>query len=142
MTTKLVITVAALMLVSGSEAQKIKLLEPQCKPGFSDVYPKFVYPYYYKCSSEGKVVIDHEISDSITKNYQDDIEKKRKLYWALRTRVLTDQEMAEVERLDLMLIIPYDMPFKESEKRAEFNAALLQQFRIRDIARRGCKEVQ
>lgn len=65
---------------------------------------------------------------------------KKKLYWALRTRVLTDKEMAEVESFDYWLLVDGWRPYDEAVKIAEFNQALLQQYKIRDIAAKaqGC----
>lgn len=51
------------------------------------------------------------------------------LYWALRSRVLTDQEMQQVEEYDYRLTIG-DNPYNELEKRREFNDALLAQFKL------------
>lgn len=67
--------------------------------------------------------------------------KKSELYWALRTRVLTDAEMAEVEQYDYNLLTRTMEPYMPSEVKAEFNQALLIQYKIRDIAHRAraCK---
>ncbi len=66
--------------------------------------------------------------------------RKEKLYWALRTRPLTDEEMGQVAEFDYHLTVRMiaisetsasSESYKENEKRREFNDALLQQFRIR-----------
>lgn len=59
---------------------------------------------------------------------------KRELFWALRSRVLTGDEMAEVGRLGDRLNIESYVPYNPKEKSDELNAALLQQFRLRAIA--------
>jgi predicted DCC family thiol-disulfide oxidoreductase YuxK len=67
-------------------------------------------------------------------------EKKRlSLYFALRSRVLTDEEMQLVERMDIHLVIEPGRAYYEKEMVAEFNAALLQQFKLRLAAERAAK---
>jgi hypothetical protein len=61
------------------------------------------------------------------------------LYWALRSRVLTDEEMAEVERYGDCLNIQNGMSYSAEAKARELNNALLQQFRLREIARAAAK---
>lgn len=57
--------------------------------------------------------------------------KNEELYWALRTRVLTPEEMEEVKRQDYSLLVRTGQSFREAEIRKIFNDALLQQFMIR-----------
>jgi hypothetical protein len=59
---------------------------------------------------------------------------RRELWWALRSRTLTDDEMAEVKQMGIYLTVGDGQPFKEEEKMRELNDALLQQYRLRDIA--------
>lgn len=60
--------------------------------------------------------------------------RRRNLYWALRSRVLSEEEMAEVgrwgDRLNIEPMVSYSAP----EKARELNDALLQQFRLRAAA--------
>jgi hypothetical protein len=59
---------------------------------------------------------------------------RRELWWALRSRPLTDDEMAEVKQMGIYLTVGDGQPFKEEEKMRELNDAMLQQYRLRDIA--------
>jgi hypothetical protein len=61
------------------------------------------------------------------------------LYWALRSRVLTEEEMAEVERYGDRLNIQNGVSYTAEAKARELNNALLQQFRLREIARTAGK---
>lgn len=75
----------------------------------------------------GKYVIDQEATTDLQKR-----EKHRHdLYWALRSRPLSVKEMAEVKQYGISLVLDNGVSYRESEKIAEFNAALLQQFNIR-----------
>lgn len=56
---------------------------------------------------------------------------KRDLYWALRSRILTDEEMARVKSYGVNLIIESMVPFRTEDKQRELNEALLQQFNMR-----------
>lgn len=62
-------------------------------------------------------------------------EARRSLFWALRSRVLTEVEMAEVARLGDNLNRYYGEPYNETEKMRQLNDAILQQFRLRAVAR-------
>jgi hypothetical protein len=59
---------------------------------------------------------------------------RRDLYWALRSRVLTEEEMTEVERYGKYVNIDPNTPYYAEEKERELNAALLQQFQLRATA--------
>lgn len=59
---------------------------------------------------------------------------RRGLYWALRSRVLTEDEMKEVDRYGDSLNIEMMVSYNEGEKKRELNDALLQQFRLRRAA--------
>ncbi len=71
-------------------------------------------------------------------------ERREELYWAIRTRVLTDAEMKEVVDMGIGLCIrmvvrpdgmsSYGGGYSELEKIKELNEALLQQFKLRHIA--------
>lgn len=86
----------------------------------------------YRCTEEGKLVIDDEAVQSQRQRHH----REKKLYEALRTRVLTDKEMAEV--LDIGWSITLDWmnsgiswPYKEEERRREFDEAIYQQTKLR-----------
>jgi len=63
--------------------------------------------------------------------------RKRALYFALRSRVLKEEEMQEVEQWDYLLLVPERVSYSPIEVKTEFNAALLQQFKIRRAAESG-----
>jgi hypothetical protein len=60
---------------------------------------------------------------------------KDELVFALRSRVLTDQEMAEVKVQGVNLLIRPNTPYYQEEKDREFNELLLQQARLRAAER-------
>lgn len=69
------------------------------------------------------------------------------LYWALRTRVLTDKEMEEVRANDYLIVIKMryngcgsynSFTYRDEEARREFNEALMMQMKIR-LMFKGCK---
>ena len=57
--------------------------------------------------------------------------RKRELFWALRSRILTEQEMEEVTFYGKYINIEPDVCYNQTEKYMELNAALLQQFKMR-----------
>jgi hypothetical protein len=78
------------------------------------------------------------IVDEAAMNYLAEIEKHRRdLYWALRSRVLTDAEMLEVEGYGDRLNIQPMVSYNAEEKKREMNDALLQQFKLRLAAERA-----
>lgn len=84
----------------------------------------------YLCTAEGKLVIDKDlvqITQKLDKKHDD-------LYWALRTRVLTDDEMAQVRRSGTALLMHGGETYSVSELEREFNGALLLQFQMRLVA--------
>ena len=58
---------------------------------------------------------------------------RRALYWALRTRVLTTEEMAAVEAMDYYITVEPCVAYYEADKRREFGDALLNQFKMRTL---------
>jgi hypothetical protein len=58
---------------------------------------------------------------------------RRDLWWALQTRVLTQEEMAEVRGYGEMINIEPNQPFMEADKQAERNSAFLQQARLQAV---------
>jgi hypothetical protein len=84
----------------------------------------------YACSPDGKWVVDKAAMKAVA----DDDEAKKNLYWALRTRVLTDKEMEQVRQEGVDLLIHNGETFNDVEKEKELNDALVTQFRIRAIA--------
>jgi len=62
------------------------------------------------------------------------------LGFALRSRVLTDEEMAKVERLGCDIFVEDGVPYSRSEIEQLFSEALLNQFKMRYIAQEGSGE--
>lgn len=62
------------------------------------------------------------------------LRRRRDLYKALYTRVLSDSEMDEVMREDWHITTEDMVPYNELEKRREFHDAIAQQYRLRRIA--------
>lgn len=60
--------------------------------------------------------------------------KRRALFWALRSRVLSEEEMAEVTRQGRRLNVDLNVSYREDDKASELNAALLQQAKLRAVA--------
>lgn len=56
---------------------------------------------------------------------------RRNLFWALRSRVLTEDEMKRVDQYGSSLNIDLGVSFYRLEKSRELNEALLQQARLR-----------
>lgn len=80
----------------------------------------------YHCE-RGLWVIDTYAIES-EREYQED---RRKLYFALRTRILTDKEMERVRLLGIDLVVEPMESYLEANKLRELNEALLQQAELR-----------
>lgn len=74
--------------------------------------------------------IDQEAMESKARSDQ----ARRDLYWALRTRVLTADEMSRVQQMGLWLVTEENVSYYEADKQRELNDALLQQFKLRIAA--------
>lgn len=75
------------------------------------------------------------IIDEEAMKWQADHEKARRdLVWAARSRPLTDDEMAQLERSGYSIMVQPGRSFREEEVMREFNDLLLQQYRIRQAA--------
>lgn len=96
--------------------------------GYSDGYDSYI------CVS-GKWVVDLEAREGSRK----EATHRHDLYWALRTRVLAEQEMEEVRNYGTTLITEPMRAYTENAVNAELNAAYLQQFTLRQVAARGCR---
>lgn len=110
-----------------AKATKAESSKPECDPktdwAYGDGYTQ------YKCD-KGKWVVD----DEALKRLADEEKHKADLYWALRSRVLTSKEMAEVAQYGSKLLVHPMQPYFQEEIDREFNAALLQQFILRTAA--------
>jgi hypothetical protein len=80
---------------------------------------------------DGAWVIDEEADTATARHEKTRID----LYWALRSRVLTGDEMTQVLGYGLELVIQRNTPYMPNEKHEELNLALAQQFRLRTIAK-------
>jgi hypothetical protein len=77
------------------------------------------------------------VDQKIMKLTADRERHRRDLYWALRSRILTDDEMKEVEQYGDYLNIEPMVSYSSDEKKRELNDALLQQFKLRLAAERA-----
>lgn len=85
----------------------------------------------YKCTPQGTWAVDQtamEYASAETKH-------RSELYWALRTRVLTEVELDEVRRYDYGLLVHYNDPFNPVQVNREYLDALEQQFRLRALGK-------
>jgi hypothetical protein len=70
-----------------------------------------------------------------------DMERHRQeLWWALRSRPLTDAEMADVAQMGVSLTVGAGVSYREEEKMRELSDALLQQFRLKAVAAQVAKQ--
>lgn len=76
------------------------------------------------------------MDDEAMKHFGERDRHRRDLFWALRSRILTDTEMDEVARYGDDLNIESFVPYSPQEKMREMNDALLQQFKLRAAAKR------
>ena len=102
-----------------------------CGKGLNDLQ-KYIQidgiPYVCK---DGSLVINSEALKAM-----DDADKKKAdLYWALRTRVLTDDELEQVRNIGTWLVISRNMPFIEKDITEEYNNALYHQAKLRLAAK-------
>ena len=75
------------------------------------------------------------INEDAMAHKRQEYERRHELMWALRSRVLSDEEMAEVSTWGEHLNIDEGIPFSREEKMRELNSLLLQQFQLRAAAR-------
>lgn len=107
--------------------------------GASGPGPEYRWKTVLRCPS-GKIEdVPYTDKEKAEMREADDREERhrRELIWALRTRILTNKEMAEVmQRGEQLLVTPWTQFNKrevEWEVEREFNDLLLQQFRMRAI---------
>jgi hypothetical protein len=75
-------------------------------------------------------VVDHEAEE-----YLRQAESHRAaLYWALQSRLLTDEESKEVERYGDSLNTPIGVSYSSTEKKSELQNALYNQARLKILA--------
>lgn len=125
------------------ESVKIRYKWPDCAPPDNIDKSKEYWEQYLCCNFNG---INYKMFEVEPGRWQWRVNEKLErmareyeahranLYWALRSRVLTDEEMSEVERYGSSLNIQPMVSYSAHEKELELNNALLQQFRMRDIA--------
>lgn len=116
--------------IGGAKHPKPELPKGQdCIPGANESMSDGLGQY--KCSADGKWVRDEEAVERSRKHGQ----HVSDLYWALRTRVLTDKELAEVRSMgtSLMTAEPGSSNYDRDPAATQRNldSALLLQFQIR-----------
>lgn len=88
------------------------------------------FTQYKRNEDDSAWIIDEEANKSMAAHHT----RKTELAWALRTRVLTEEEMGIVASYDYHLITNSGQSYNETEVRRQFNDMLLQQFRLRAAA--------
>lgn len=81
-------------------------------------------------------------NDELTKRHEEsqiewanEQKHRRELFWALRSRILSVEEMEEVDKYGSRINIYDGVCYREKDKNEELNAALLNQFRMREAQR-------
>lgn len=105
---------------------------PDCEPGTCGSVNFGSGQYSAKEVSPGRWqwVYDEEANAWINQMQS----RRRELFWALRTRVLTNEEMAEALEHGDSLNIENMVPYTAAEKSRELNEAYYQQARLRSLA--------
>lgn len=86
----------------------------------------------YKCDPTAKRwVIDKEATERSAQDERNSTAHMESLAFALVSRVITDEEMREVESLGIDLYTRTGQAYYEKDLRERLNGALLQQFRLR-----------
>lgn len=130
------LVVVALAIAGAGKAQnKTKPVKPECDPnGFGEIGETDGYhQYIVSCSKEGKIVQVENVAAE--KDIEDTYKHYDAMYFALRSRPLTDEEMSEVERIGSALLTKPMQPFNQEDVDKRFNDAMATQYRIRAIAR-------
>jgi hypothetical protein len=139
---------------------KVSKPKPKSKPAVERKWPDTDPPIYY----EGELLLDQvsidgepyhkvevspgkwqwQVDRESIKRCQEDQHRKSELFWALRSRVLTESEMKDVEDQGDRLNTPMacsgmtiSYPGDNERRKRELNDALLAQFRLRRAA--DCK---
>lgn len=81
-----------------------------------------------KCRKDTPVVRDGQCPNC---DYRDRERAKRELLFALQSRVLSDEEMKQVEAYDWYILVINGCSYEQMEVRALFSTMLLNQFRMR-----------
>lgn len=71
------------------------------------------------------------VDEKMMKYARDREQHRQDLYWALRSRVLSDDEMREILQYGDGLNVTPNTPYYAADKAKELNEALLQQHRLR-----------
>lgn len=99
--------------------------------------PAYRRPGVYTCDPEtGKDTFDEDATADTNKMRYEIERHRHELSWALITRVLTDDEMKEVQDRGFWLLCPEGVQFREADKIKEFSDDLLQQAQLRALARK------
>lgn len=95
---------------------------------------------YWTCDKKTKLwTFDEKLTKQAADEEAEQEKKRRNLVFALRSRILTDAEMAEVASHGIYLFVGLGQSFYELDKIKEMNESLLQQFRLREARRNAEK---
>jgi hypothetical protein len=117
----------------------------KCNPAVTPIM--WVNSDTFKCTEDGKWILDKEAMDRESERQINREKRRKELYFALRSRILSDEEMGEVAKWGIELVRAESWGFgghriymasDETEKHKELNEALLQQFKLRQ-AEAKCK---
>jgi len=91
----------------------------------------------YRKAETSSVVWLYVVDQEAMQHQRDRESVREDLWWALRSRVLTDEEMSEVRRYGQSLNTPSNVCYNAHQKALELNAALAMQAELRILALRG-----
>lgn len=130
----------ALLACGCAFAQPPKKNEPRCSPNdrfiTGNIGGSLVVS---KCDPvSGKMVPAGDLTSQMYEDMDARLTHWRKLWFALRSRVLTAKEMEEVEQLGTTLFTREGVSYNEAEQEKILNDALFTQFKMRLAAEKGC----
>lgn len=104
----------------------------------SNIWRHYVNGVPYKQDEAGEWIVDKESQSRLLEYSAAENKRKDDLYFALRSRVLSSEEMAEVQRLGTQLLVRMNggmsQSYREDELEKRLNEALLQQLRLQAVA--------
>lgn len=129
----------ALLACGCAFTQPPKKTDPRCEPNDRFITGSIGGSLVVsKCDPvSGKMVPDGDLTSEMYATRDASIARWKKLWFALRSRVLTAKEMEEVEFMGVDLFAT-EGSFNRSEQYKILNDALLAQFKMRLAAEKGC----
>lgn len=107
---------------------------PFCAPPTQNASYSISDDHHTYCRKETSPGVWQWVIDEKAEEFSRKFEhRKQELAFALVSRVLTDEEFQEVERLGYYLYVREWCPYKEEDLIRRFNEALIQQFKLRRI---------